>query len=225
MTGNTLRKNLYQLFGDDDELLLEKTKLSKNKLDKLFASMDVKSSEISYLSQSLDVTIEKIMNPYREGIVDKTSIGEIAIDTNVVVLKESQTELDFYLPEGLKLEYFVVAYLDSENLANDADIYPVEKYWEFDRSRKGDYIYFLFKNNTSCEIRHRNPHYTWNKEFIGEYGFRISVEGRTKLYLRLYNGNKIEKEYVVSFNDFCIRLKDILDTYQTRVLEIHEGLM
>ena len=209
MTGNELKKRLYRQFGDDETLIAEKLHWKVKSLEKILNKGDVTTGDIEFLSDRLNIPLCSLLEKQDE------VMGDIWVNTPPFKLNLYQSDLNFPMNKEEELVHFVAAYISEYN---DVKIFTSQNYRDYDWTEKGDYIYFFFRNENSCEIRHVNRFKDVNIEFIGEDGYRIYVDVRNKLHLKLFKNNSCEKDITVnSLDRFADEVYKLLNLYLERI--------
>lgn len=215
MTGTELKKRLYRQFGDDETLIAEKLNRKVSFLRKLFEKPDVTTGDIELLSDRLNIPMNSLLEKQDE------VLGDIWVDAPPYKLNLYQSDLNFPMDKGEELVHFVAAFISE---SNDVKIFTLQYYRVYDWTEKGDYIFFFFRNEKSCEIRHVNRFKDVNIEFIGEHGYRIYVDGRYKMHIKLFKNNFCEKDVIVpSLDSFADEIDKMLNLYLEKINEIQNG--
>lgn len=209
MTGNELKKRLNRIFGDNDELINEK---SQNfiKRKNLFGKSEISVSDLENLSERLNLPMSSLLEK-----VDNEIIGDIWVNTSPFRLPVYQSDLNFMMKKDEMLENFVAVFIDA---SNSIKVFTPENVSEFHNYDEGDYVYFFFRRKNQCEIRHLNKNKDLNIEFIGEDGYRIFVDDRRDLHIKLYKNNdcKLDKK-VNSIDNFGEIILSFFEDYLDRI--------
>lgn len=209
MTGSELKKRLNRILGDNDELIIQKSHgLIKPK--KLFGKREITVSDLENVSVVLNLPISSLLEK-----VDDETIGDIWVSTEPFKLPVYQSDLNFMMKKDEMLEYFVAVFIDESNCIK---VFTPENISEFRNYDEGDYVYFFFRRKNQCEIRHLNKNKDLNIEFIGEDGYRIFVDDRRDLHIKLYKNNdcKLDKK-VNSIDNFGEMILSFFEDYLDRI--------
>ena len=180
MTGLELKKRLHRRFSFDDSLISEKLE-NKEKYKRITRdNHEVTVSELELVAKRLNLPINSLLEKVEE------PVGDILVDEPPHRLPLYQWDINFPMKENERLVYFCAVFIDE---CSEVKTYTPQNIRDFSNSEKGDYVYFLFRDNKTCEIRHVNKNKDINIEFIGEDGYRIFVESGMYFQIKLFQNN------------------------------------
>lgn len=205
MTGLELKKRLHRRFSFDDSLISEKLENKKMYAKITRDNHEVTVSELELVAERLNLPINSLMEKIEE------SNGDIWVDEPPHRLPLYQWDINFPMKENERLVYFC-AVIIYEKL--EIKIFTLENIRDFTNFEKGDYVYFLFRDNKTCEIRHINKNKDINIEFIGEDGYRINVEYGMNFQIKLFQNNECKwKETVKHIENFKKSIENAFNKY------------
>lgn len=226
MTGAQLKRKLIQagLHDIQDEDFATRLGLTRRKLEKLYASIDVRTHIIETIVNEFNLSYDYLMTDDIER--ENQFLGDIVVNRGPVKIRQTQHELNINLEDGEELKYLVVVSIRlTEKHGLDIDFCPIEQYQKFEWHRKGEggTIFFLFKSEKECLIRYFDENFNLHDQFIGDYGYRIIVESRRELKLCLCKDRDLIESHRVTISNFIDIFNLVWDKYIDASKNIHDN--
>lgn len=206
MKGCILKEKLelagYREFDKDLALQIG---VRERELERILISNDVKSSDLEKIQKRLSLPPGYF---FEDNLKGKKLLGDLKIEPEPTILKESQHQLGINLQEDEKLIYVIIISISCrEDKTRAIDVFTLDKYNKFQWHNKGEggTIFFLFKNDNSCVTRFFDENLKSHDFYIGEFGLRIMLDSKTnngEYNLSLYSDKEKLFEEIVNIYNF-----------------------
>lgn len=212
MEGKRLQE-ILEATGKPLPQIAELTGLSTDQLKAAFAKADVPTSTIEVLLAAL-----KLPAGFFFGGEQVCSCRRIVADRGPTELPFTPMELDLPLADGEKIRYMAAAIINEHQ---ELDYYPMEKLQQFRWPVGTDTVFFVFRNESDCLIRHFDGHGAGcGRELICDAGYRVGIEAVPSLSLCLYKTReKITETPIRDFDTFGDALYSVWATYRSHLYD------